>query len=112
MIGDIGLGTEQTFFLAGPKRDANGAAGLQMGGFDDARRFHGDGHADAVVGRAGAGLPGVHVAAQHDDLILQIGARNLRDGVVGHRVFVWYLTFKSTSIFTGTPCWSMRTRRL
>ena len=32
--------------------------------------------------------------AHHHDLILQIGARNFRDGVIGHRVVVMKLYFQ------------------
>ena len=41
-----------------------------------------------VVGRAGAAVPGIHVAAEHDDLVLQVGAGDLGDRVVGHQVVV------------------------
>jgi len=70
MIGDVGLGTEQAFFFAGPKCDANRAPWLKVGRFDNPHRLHGGGHSRPIVSRAGAGLPGVQVAAQHDDLIL------------------------------------------
>ena len=49
----------------------------------DADRFHRDGAAGAVVGRAGAGMPRVEVAAEHHDLRSQhrIGAGDFGDDV-------------------------------
>ena len=44
--------------------------------------------ARAVVGGAGAGVPGVEVGAHHDDLGLLVGAGDLGHGVVGHQVVV------------------------
>jgi hypothetical protein len=65
---------------------SNRAAGLEFEGFDDSYRFHGGGDACAVVGCAGAGVPGIHVRADHDDLVFEIAAGDFGDGVVGHGV--------------------------
>ena len=79
----VALRSEQSLLFAGPQRDANGAARLDVERLQDAHGFHGDDGAGAVVGCAGAGDPAIEVAAEHDDLIFQlgIGAGNFGDGV-------------------------------
>src|ERR1019366_7302465 len=47
---DVALRAEQAFFFAAPQADANGAAGLDVEGFQDANGFHHDDGARAVVG--------------------------------------------------------------
>ncbi len=88
MFGDVTLGAEEALFFAGPQCDADGAAGMEVEGFDDADGFHHGRAAGGVVGCAGAGVPGIHVSAEHDDFILQIGSGNFGDGVVAHLVVV------------------------
>ena len=62
--------------------------GLDVESFQDAHGFHHDDGAGAVVGGAGAGVPGVEVRAEHDDFIFLVGAGNFGDGVVLHGVIV------------------------
>ncbi len=56
--------------------------------FQDANGFHHDDGSGAVVGGAGAGVPGIEVSAEHDDFIFLVGAGNFGDGVVLHGVIV------------------------
>ena len=70
VLGDEGARAEEPLLLAAPQRDPDRAAGLEVEGLDDPHDFHGDRDAGRVVGRAGAAVPGIHVAAQHDDLVL------------------------------------------
>ena len=75
---------EETLFLAAPESKPDGAARPRADGLEDAHGFHHGGDAIGIVGRAHAGVPGIDVGAEHDDLILQdgIGAGNFRDDVV------------------------------
>ena len=59
MLVDVALGAEDALLFAGPESDANGAAWLEVEGFEDADGLHGDDGACAVVGGAGAGDPAV-----------------------------------------------------
>ena len=88
MLFDVSLRTEQSFFFAAPQADANGAARLDVERFQDADGFHHHDRSGAVVGGAGAGVPGVKVRAQHDDFIFLVGAGDFRDGVVLHGIVV------------------------
>jgi len=56
---------------------------MQIEGFEDADGFHRNHAACAVVGGAGAGDPAIEMAADHDDLILQLG---ISAGDFGYRV--------------------------
>ena len=81
--GHVRLRTDQALLLAAPQRDADGAPGLGAHRLEDAHGFHHHRHAGGVVGRAGPGVPGIHVRAQHDDLAgLAAAARDLGHGVV------------------------------
>src|SRR5450759_2990295 len=79
---DVGQRSEQPFFLAAPEGDADRAPRLDAERLEDARRFHHDGAAHGVIGRAGRHVPGIEVAPEHDDLVLLVAAGNLRDRVV------------------------------
>jgi len=84
MFLDIAAAAEEAFFFAGPQGNANGAARLDVERGEDAHDFHGDDRARAIVGSAGASDPAVEMAADHDDLILEVGvgAGDFGDGVV------------------------------
>ncbi len=86
----VGARAEETLFFAGPEADADGAAHLEAGGFEDADGFQHDCGASAVVGGACAGLPGIEVAAKHDDFVGLglIGAGNFADDVERIQVVV------------------------
>ena len=80
---DVAEGAEEAFFFAGPEGDADGAFGLDVESLEDAHGLHGDDGAGSIVRGSGAGDPGVEVAADHDDLVLEfgVGAGDLGDGV-------------------------------
>ena len=65
--GHVGLGAEQALLFAAPEGEADGAARLELQSGDDAGGFHGGDGPGAVVGCAGPGVPGVEMAAEHDD---------------------------------------------
>ncbi len=88
MLFDVALRAEEAFFFTAPQADADGAAGHDADGFQDADGFHHDDGAGAVVGGAGAGVPGIEVGAEHDDFIFLVGAGDFGDGVVLHEVIV------------------------
>ncbi len=88
MLRDVGPGAEEPLLLAGPQRDADRAARLQLEGPEDPHRLHHHRTPRRVVVGAGAGMPGVEVGAQHHDLVRQVRAGNLRHRVVGHQVIV------------------------
>ena len=77
VLGDVGARAEQALLLAAPEADADGPPGLEVERLEDPDGLHRHGHAGRVVGGAGAAVPGVHVAAEHDDLVLQVGAGDL-----------------------------------
>ena len=109
---DVGPGAEEPLLLAAPEGDADGAAGLEAEGLEDADGLHHHGDAGRVVGGAGAAVPGVHVAAEHDELVLQVGAGDLGDGVVAIRSSSWNWAARSTATSSFSPWWIMRTSRL
>ena len=88
MLRDEGARAQSPCFLAAPERDADRPARLQVERLEDAHGLHRDRDAGPVVGRAGAAVPRVHVPAQHHELVLQVGAGDLGDRVVGHQVVV------------------------
>ena len=90
MLLDVGAGAEEALLFAGPEADADGAAHFEAGGFQDANGFEHDGGAGAVVGGASAGVPGIEVRAEHDDLVGFgfIGAGDFADDVEGIQIVV------------------------
>ncbi|MNV18547.1 hypothetical protein D3C71_1093770 [compost metagenome] len=76
------LRADQALFFAAPQRHADGALGLGAHGLEDAHGFHHHRHAGRVVGRTGAGVPGIHVRAEHDDLVGLAAATDLGQRVV------------------------------
>ena len=72
---------EQAFLFAAPQGHANGAVHLQVERFQNAHGFHRDRAARAVIGGAGAHVPGIEVAADHHELVRLGRAGNLRDHV-------------------------------
>ncbi len=81
MLLHVGRRTQQSFFFAAPQRHADGAVHLQVERFQNAHHFHGHGAACAVVGGAGAHVPGIEVAAHHDQFVGLGGAGDLGDHV-------------------------------
>ena len=77
----VGARAEESLFLAAPQADAHGAVELQVERLQDAHHLDHDGAAGAVVGGAGAGVPGIEVRADHHDLVLLVAAGNLADDV-------------------------------
>ena len=57
MLLHVGLGSEESFLFAAPKRHADRAARLHAELQQDAGRLHHDRAPDGVVGGAGRGLP-------------------------------------------------------
>ena len=82
MLLHVGQRTEQTFFFAAPECDANRAARFQVESRQNADGFEHHRGADAVVGCTGRVMPGIVVAAEHDDFVFFVRARNFADGVV------------------------------
>ena len=72
MLFHITLRAEQAFFFAAPQADADGATGLDVERLQDADGFHHNDAAGAVVGGAGAGVPGIEMRAQHHDFIFLV----------------------------------------
>ena len=79
--------TEQSFFFAAPKSNANSSARLDVEGREDPHCFEHHRRADAVVGCAGGVVPGVVVASEHDDFIFLVRAGNFSNGVIGGGAF-------------------------
>ena len=81
-----GLRSEQALLFGGPQSHANRALRLQARRFQDAQRFHHGRDTVGVVGGAGAGVVGIEVRAEQDNLIATcgIGSRQLSEhGVLG-----------------------------
>src|SRR5262249_3688641 len=74
--------TDQALLFAGEENEANGALGLEVELGECASGFKNGGGTGAVVGGAGAEIPGIEVGAKDDDLLGLFGAANLGDGVV------------------------------
>ena len=87
MFGHVRGRTVQALFFAGPERDADGSAGMQVERLDDPDGLHRAGGPAGVVGRAGAAVPGIQVPADHHDLVFQIRSGNFRDRV-GRAVWI------------------------
>ena len=85
---------KKSLLLTAPEGDANRTAGFEVERLENANGLHGDDDAGPVIGCAGAAVPRIHVPPQHDELVFQIGAGNLGDGVVSHRVVVMELNRK------------------
>src|SRR5690606_6360862 len=80
---------DQARLLTASRRAADGAALLAADLLEAAHGPHHHRPAGAVVGCAGAGVPGVHVRAEHHHFIgLGAAARDLGDGVVAVAVLV------------------------
>ena len=71
MLRDICARAEQSFFFAGPECNPNRASRFQAERLDNAHGFHSDGDSGAIVSCARARMPGIHVPAEHHDLVLQ-----------------------------------------
>src|SRR4051812_30247440 len=83
MLRDPRLRSVQSLLLATPEREANRAPRASAHRLEYARGFEDGRRAVGIVGRAGSGVPGVQVSADHHDLVLQsrIGTWNLRDHI-------------------------------
>ena len=79
----VGATAEQALFLVGEGDHANGAARCAFEIADQRTRRHRDGDAGAVVDRAGAEIPGIEMAADHDDFVGQFAPADFADDVVG-----------------------------
>ena len=77
----VRLRAQQALLLAGPQRQADGAAQPQAGGLEDAHRLHHRRRSGGVVGGAGARVPGVEVRAEHHHFGGLVGAGQLGDDV-------------------------------
>ena len=88
VLVDVRARAVEALLLAGPEADADRAARLHVQGLQDPHDFHRDDRAGAVVRRARAAVPRVEVGADHHDLVLLVGARDLGDRVPLHLVFV------------------------
>src|SRR6202030_1841317 len=84
MPRDVAAGAEDALFLASPERGADGAAGLEGEGPQNAHGCERDDGASAIVGGPGAGDPAVEVSAEHHDLVFEgrIRTRNFRKDVL------------------------------
>ena len=82
MLPDVRARSEEALFFAAPEGDADRALRRDPDRLQDPHGFHRRGDAGAVVGRARAAVPRVEVRAEHDDLALLVGARDLGDRVV------------------------------
>ena len=82
MLLHVSQRTQESLFLAGPERDADGPPRLQSQRLNQAHGLDHDGGADGVVGGAGGRVPGIQMAAEHHDLIGFVGARNFGYHVV------------------------------
>ena len=82
MLLDVSERAEESFLFAAPQRDANRAPRPHADRLQDPRRLHHHRAADRVVGGACRRVPRVEVSAEHDDLVLLVRARDLRDRVV------------------------------
>ncbi len=79
---DVLLRANQTFFFTAEQNKANSALGLEIQLSESARGLeHGDG-AGAVIGSAGAEIPGVQVSAKDHDFIGLLASAELCHGVI------------------------------
>ena len=85
---DVGARSEEALFLAAPERQANGSIELEVQRLEDAHHLDHHRAAGAVVGRAGARVPGIEVRPDHHDLVLASAARDLADDVAAFDVLV------------------------
>ena len=91
-VGGLGSGGEMTLdvvsrahvslLLTTPQSSTDGPPGLQPGVLENPQRLHDHRAVAAVVGGAGAGVPGVEVATHHDNLVGEIRSLQVGDGVV------------------------------
>ena len=91
MLLDERSRAQEPLFLAAPEGDANRSPGLEVECLENADGLHGDRDAGPVIGGAGAAVPRIHVSAQHDELVFQVGAGDLGDRVISHQVVVMEL---------------------
>src|SRR5438445_6532452 len=95
MLLNVSAGAEQALFFAGPEADANGAAHLEASGLENADGFEHHAGACAIVGGAGATMPGIDVRADDNDFVgfAFVRAGDFADDVEGIEVVVVELVF-------------------
>ena len=81
MLVAIGEAAASAVLLVGPQHDADRPARPQIQLLHDAQRFPRHDAAAAIVGRAGADVPRVEVAADDDDFVGFFASANLADDV-------------------------------
>ena len=81
VLGHVGARPEQALFFAAPERHSDGAARLEAERPNRPHGLHHGGRAGGVVGGAGGVGHAVHVRPHDHDLVGQIGAGNLGNGV-------------------------------
>ncbi len=90
MVLNVLARADQSLLLGVPQGDADRPARLDADGLQDAEGLDGDGAAGPVVRGPGPGMPGIEMAAQHDDFALElfVRAREFGHDVVTLRVLV------------------------
>ena len=78
---DVGGGSEEALFFAAEEDKADGSAGWLGQGLDGAGDLKDGADAGAVVLSSGAGVPGVEMGADEDDLVDEVAAGDLGDDV-------------------------------
>ncbi len=81
VLAHVGARAEEPLLLARPERDADGAPGPRVEGGQDAHRLEHHRHARGVVAGVRARVPGIEVGPDHDQLVRQVGARDLPEHV-------------------------------
>ena len=101
MLFHIASRAEQSLLFAAPQRHPDGPARLHTDRLQNAHRFHDYGRAGCIVSRTGAGVPGIEMRPQHDDLFpeLFIRARDFGDDVVAEGIILEKLRFDLNSQF-------------
>ncbi len=80
----------QALLLLAPQGNANRAAGLYAGRFQDAHGFHHHGAAGRVISSAGGSMPGVQMPPKHYHFAFQlaVGAGNFGYYIVAFQIGV------------------------
>src|SRR5262249_24601703 len=82
MLVDVSARSDQSLLFAAPQSDADRAARLDAERLNDPHDLHRDSRSRAIVRGAGSRMPRIEMAADHHDLVLQIGAGDFGDHIV------------------------------
>src|SRR5262249_20640569 len=88
MFFNVSARADQSLLFAAPESDPDCAGRLDAERLNDPHDLHRDSRSRAVVRGAGSRMPRIEMAADHHDLVLQIGAGDFSDHVVAHQILI------------------------